>query len=296
MPDTPTPAATTERMPAAWTDRYLRLLGIEREAPSLDALTRLVRAHVLAVPFENVTALLRRRDHAAGPAPEPDPAALLAAWEERRGGGVCFDIVAMVLPLLRSLGYQAHQILGHISGPFGHQAIVVRLDGRRYLVDLGNGAPLFAPIPLDAVSEVHRHGLGFRFRPSDLPPRLAGQEEWIRDRRDGEAWVVGCRYELQPAADRDRDAGYQHHMTPGTTWVLGSLTINRSTEDAVHALKDDTLVRYTASGKETAVLSGPAEYEQVAAEVFGLPGLRIAEALAVRAELAARAVGDATAR
>ena len=45
-----------------WTDRYLVLLGVEREAPSLDALTRLVRAQVLTVPFENITALLRRRD------------------------------------------------------------------------------------------------------------------------------------------------------------------------------------------------------------------------------------------
>ena len=52
-----------------WTDRYLALLGLEREAPSLDALTRLVRAHVLNVPFENVTALLRRRDCPTGPVP-----------------------------------------------------------------------------------------------------------------------------------------------------------------------------------------------------------------------------------
>src|SRR5581483_4515848 len=212
----------TETLPADWTPRYLDLLGLDREPPSVDALTRLVRAHALTVSFENVTAHLRRRAHPSGPAPAPDPVALLDSWERRAGGGVCFDIVAMVVRLLRSLGYRTDHILGHISGPFGHQAVVVHLDGGRYLIDLGNGAPLFAPIPLDGVVEVHRHGLGFRFRPSHDPPRLPGHEEWIRDRWSDDGWVVGCRYELQPSAAADRDAGYQHHLTPGTTWVLGT--------------------------------------------------------------------------
>jgi N-hydroxyarylamine O-acetyltransferase len=272
-----------------WTDRYLALLGIDREAPSLEALTRLVRAHVLSVSFENVTALLRWRDHPTGLAPAPDPAALLDAWERRSASGVCFDIVAMVLPLLRSLGYDAYQILGHISGPFGHQAIVVRLDGQRYLVDLGNGAPLFAPIPLDGVHEYHHLGLGFRFRPDDQPSRLTGQEQWIRDRLSDDGWVQGCRYELQPAAAVDRDAGYQNHLTPGTTWVLGSLTLNRSTLDAVYSLKDDTLTTYTERGKETTTLTSSADYRRVANDVFSLPHLPIHDALAVRAALTALA-------
>jgi N-hydroxyarylamine O-acetyltransferase len=270
-------------LPADWTDRYLKLLGLERESPSLDALTRLVCAHVLTVPFENVTAHLRRRVQPTGPAPAPDPATLLDAWERRAGGGVCFDIVTMVVSLLRSLGYRADHILGHISGPFGHQAVVVHLDEGRYLVDLGNGAPLFAPIPLAGVTEVHRHGLGFRFRPSDDAPRLAGHEEWIRDRLSDEGWVQGCRYELQPAVDADRDAGYQHHLTPGTTWVLGTLTMTRSTTEAVYSLRDDTLVRYTEGGKETTMLNGPDEYRRIAADVFGLPALPIDEGLAALA-------------
>jgi arylamine N-acetyltransferase len=280
----------------SWTDRYLALLGLKREPPSLDALTRLVKAHVLAVPFENVTALLRWRDNPSPPVPHPDPETLLTSWEQRRGGGVCFDIVTMVSTLLTELGYDADSILAHISGPFGHQAVVVRLDGRRYLVDLGNGAPLFAPIPLDGIHEVHRHGLGFRFRPAEDDPRVPGTEEWIRDRMSEDGWVQGCRYELQPGLHADRDVGYQHHLTAGTTWVLGSLTMNRSSTEAVYALKDDTLTRYTASVKEVTVLTTPAEYRHVAAEVFELPGLPIEEALAVRKVISGLAAGRAAGR
>ena len=278
-----------------WTDRYLALLGIEREAPSLEALTRLVRAHVLTVPFENVTALLRWRDHPSGRVPPPDPEVLLGAWERRSGGGVCFDLKAMILPLIRSLGYEARLILGHISGPFGHQAIVIHLDGRRYLVDIGNGAPLFEPIPLDRVIEIHRHGLGFRYRPSDDPPRGPGREEWIRDRASDDGWVQGCRFELDPAADADREAGYQRHLTPGATWVLGTLTMTRSTTEAVYSLKDSTLTRYTDAGKTTETISDLVEYRRVASEIFGLPHLPIEEALSVRAVLAERTAGPTNA-
>jgi N-hydroxyarylamine O-acetyltransferase len=280
MPDA---SAAPPTLPADWTQRYLDLLGLEPEAPSVEALTRFVKAHVLTVPFENVTAQLRRRATPSGPVPAPDPAVLLDNWERRAGGGVCFDIVGMVVPMLRSLGYRVDHILAHISGPFGHQAAVVHLREGRYLVDLGNGAPLFAPIPLDGVTEVQRHGLGFRFRPSDDAPRLPGHEEWIRDRMSDDGWVVGCRYELQPGADADRDAGYQHHLTPGTTWVLGTLTMTRSTTEAVYSLRDDTLVRHTESGKETTTLITPADYRRVATEVFGLPALPIEDGLAALA-------------
>jgi N-hydroxyarylamine O-acetyltransferase len=276
-----------------WTQRYLDLLGLEREAPSVDALTRIVKAHVLTIPFENVTAHLRRRATPSGQVPAPDPTVLLDAWERRAGGGVCFDIVTMAASLLRSLGYRTDLILGHISGPFGHQGMVIHLDGMRYLVDLGNGAPLFAPIPLEGVTEVRRHGLGFRFRRSDDAPRLAGHEEWIRDRADGDAWLPSCRFELQPGADADRDAGYQHHMTPGTTWVLGTITMNRSTAEAAYSLRDNTLVRYTDGGKETTTIATTADYRRVATEVFGLPGLPIKDGLAaLAAHKAAQAVGD----
>lgn len=294
MHDTPTdstvPTPTHGTVPADWTARYLALLGVEPAAPSLDALTRLVQAHVFTVPFENVTALLRRRDCPTGPVPPPDPAALLTSWEERSGGGVCFEIAMMVARLLTALGYRAHLVLGQISLPFGHNAVVVELAGRSYLVDLGNGAPIFEPIPLGEPFEVHRHGLSFRFRAGDVPDQL------MQDRMIDGDWKAHCRYSLLPAQDADRDAGYQHHHTPNASWVTGTLTMVRSTADAAYTLRDSILTRHTAGGKTTETLTDAAAYARMAAEVYGLPALRIGDALAVRAEFAARATGATNTR
>jgi N-hydroxyarylamine O-acetyltransferase len=275
----------------AWTERYLALLGVPGAPPSLEQLTALVRAHVLTVPFENVTALLRRRACPSGPVPQPDPEALLTAWEQRTGGGVCFEIAMMVSRLLTALGYRSHLVLGQISLPFGHQAVLTEHGGRRYLVDLGNGAPIFEPLPLDGDPvEVHRHGLSFRFRSGDHADTL------FQDRLIDGAWKQHCTYNLSPAAYADREAGYQHHHTPNASWVTGSLTMVRSTDEAVYALKDATLTTHTAAGKTAQTLSDETDYRRAATEVYGLPGLGITEALTVRATFLQLGSGGTTVR
>lgn len=275
----------------AWIRRYLAFLGVVGRAPSPDALAGLVRAHSLTVPFENVTALLRRRDHPVGAVPPPDPESLLAAWERRAGGGVCFEIVPMVSRLLIGLGYEAHAVLGQISLPNGHQAVVVRLHGRRYLVDLGNGAPLFEPIPLDDLPfEIHRHGLSFRFRVG------THDDELLQERLIDAAWTTYCRYDLRPASAANLEQGYQHHHTPNASWVTGTLTMVRCTEDAVYALKDDVLTRYAERGKSTQTMTDEADYRRLVSEVYGLSGLDIDAALTVRAAYARSAQANLSPR
>lgn len=275
----------------AWLRRYLAFLGVDASAPSPAGLAAIARAHLLAVPFENVTALLRRRDRPTGTVPPPDADALLAAWERRAGGGVCFEIVPMLSRLLVGLGYDAHAVLGQISLPNGHQAVRVELAGRRYLVDLGNGAPLFEPIPLDDLPvEIHRHGLSYRFRAGERA------DELLQDRSIDGAWTTYCRYDLRPATPEACDRGYQHHHTPNASWVTGSLTMVRCTEDAVYALKDDVLNRHSATGKSTERIAGEAAFRRVSREIYALPALDIGGALAVRREFSQSDSAGATLR
>src|SRR6188472_2740314 len=132
-----------------WTRTYLGLLGVPASTPSLPHLTALIDAQFRTIPFENVTSLSRRLDSPEGPVPEIDRAQLLANWEAKRGGGVCFEIVSMFHKLLLNLGYDVRLILAQISFPDGHQALIVTLDGVDWLVDVGTGSPVFRPISLN---------------------------------------------------------------------------------------------------------------------------------------------------
>jgi N-hydroxyarylamine O-acetyltransferase len=252
-----------------WVERYLALLGLEVAEPSAAGLGAITRAHLARVPFENVTSILRRRAAGEGPVPPLDVEMQLAGWEQGRGGGVCFEIAEMVCRLLVDLGYRAHITLGW-RGFFGsHQGVVVDLDEGRYLVDVGNGSPFFDPIPLDGWTEVLRAGLAFRFHAEG---DAAFQERWI----DGE-WQSYCRYELGPTDEQVREAAYTRHHTPGQSWVVDSLRLICCTPDEVLSLRGGELVRYTAQGKQIRPVSDPA---RIAAEVFDLPDLPIAAALA----------------
>jgi arylamine N-acetyltransferase len=254
-----------------WAGRYLSLVGAGREAPGVAALGRLVRAHVEGVPFENSLSLLRRRESGSGPVAALDPDALLDAWEARRAGGVCFEHTEMFGRLLRELGYDVTPVAGEISFPGSHQALLVRAGGARWLVDVGNGAPFFEPIPLDRPLEIRRLGLGYRF---DADPRRPGV--WVQERAVDGGWQPYCRYDLRPQTEEAREAAYQRHHRPRETWVTSSMGSIRSREGEVRVFRNGEQHVYTSTGKVSTRVEAPADWAALPG-LLGLPRLPVGE-------------------
>jgi arylamine N-acetyltransferase len=260
-------------MTIGWADRYLAFLDMQRGEPGRRELARIGAAQHRLVPFENVTSLLRRRTSPDGPVPAVDTDALLAAWEQGRSGGVCFEVTAMVERLLGELGYHAHPVLGQITFPASHQAIMVELDEGPYLLDLGCGAPLSEPVPLDRVSEVHPSGLSYRFRP-DFKAMTCVQDRLI----EGE-WRAFCHYDLLPADERVREGGYQRHHIPTESWVAGAIVLVRFINDEVFSVRDGVFTHYRAGGKQSRSMRGVDDYEEVVRGALQLPALPIADGI-----------------
>jgi arylamine N-acetyltransferase len=259
---------------------YLNLLNLDAPPPlTLDGLTLLTRSQVRRIPFESITSILRRAGHPLGPVPVPDTDALLQSWVERSGGGMCFEVVATFERVLRELGFACRAINGQISWPGNHQALIVDLDGSRYLVDVGNGAPFLDPIPLDRVSEVRYAGLAYRFRPADETL----SSDWLQDRWIDDAWVPFCRYDLREADLDIREEAYQHHHTLGQSWVVDNLVVTLCDAEEVWSLRDDLLRHFTPDGKSERRIEDPGEYARLASEVFGVPALPIDRARAILA-------------
>ena len=269
-----------------WTQRYLKLLDLEPPPalPDLDWLRRFGAAHLDAVSFCNVTAIQRRFEADGDAVPPVDHEAQLRAWEQRTGGGVCFEVAEMVSKLLGEMGYDVHLVLGQITFPASHQAVVVRLREGPYMVDLGCGAPLAEPIPLISTSEYHVAGLGYRFRP-DLASMTCVQDRLI----DGE-WSEFCPYDLRPADPETREVGYQRHHIPGETWVIGSITLVRYLNGDVLALRDGRFTRYGAdTSKQTLEVVSDAALERHVVEDLGWPELPVANAIQSLRTLRSRA-------
>ena len=262
-----------------WVGDYLDLIGGSDDPPSYDALSDLMRLQITAIPFENLTSIMRRYEHFSKPVPAPNPDELLGNWRQKRSGGVCYELSAMFARLLSALGYNARLVLGQISIPGGHQAIIVDLDGGDYLVDVGSGSPLFEPVPLGQVFEVQRAGLGFRFRSGEIA------HEWVQDRWLDDAWVQHCRYDLRPISAQVRMAAYQHHHTPGASWVIGAPRVVRCGEDAVDRMIGDEYTHFSVADKRKEGVDGPDQFALLATDVFGMPEMPVAEAFRAQAEM-----------
>lgn len=127
--------------------RYLGLLGIADYPAGLSGLRTLVRRHLSAVPFENISKLLlydRERTGRVSTLLE-----FLDGIEFLDLGGTCYTNNPFLTDLLRELGYDADLLGADMSQPNVHTCIRVRINSVAYHVDVGFAAPFREPIRLD---------------------------------------------------------------------------------------------------------------------------------------------------
>jgi len=116
------------------------------------ALADLHRAHLLSVPFENLSIHLD----------EPislDAADLIGKIVERHRGGFCYELNGAFALLLEALGFEVRRVAARVRGsdglgpPFDHLALVVRGTGGPWLADVGFGSHSTFPLRFDSRQE-----------------------------------------------------------------------------------------------------------------------------------------------
>ena len=132
-------------------DRYLDRIGYAGpRQPSLDTLTQLQTAHLIAVPFENLNVFFH-----VGVRVDVEWSALKIV--EQRRGGWCFELNGCFGELLRRLGFTVDLLscrtfvpsTGGLSDDFDHLALLVRVEGAPFLVDVGWGDCSLTPLPAE---------------------------------------------------------------------------------------------------------------------------------------------------
>ena len=128
------------------TGDYLSRIGFTgTPAPDLVSLKSLQRAHLLAIPFENLDI------HWKHPI-VPDTETFYDKIVSRRRGGFCYELNGLFNQLLREIGYETRLVSarvfnGSVHGPeFDHAAIIARVGEDEYLVDVGFGAFTTEPL------------------------------------------------------------------------------------------------------------------------------------------------------
>jgi N-hydroxyarylamine O-acetyltransferase len=231
--------------------------------PTAAALRDLQVAHLLTVPFENLSI------H-SGETIVLDDEALFTKIVEKRRGGFCYEVNGLFTALLRALGFEVSMLAAEVAnsegefGPeFDHMTLMVTLD-QRWLVDVGFGDSFLEPLLLDERGEQVQANGRYRIVESD--------KHLILERRtDGEDWKTQYRFRLQPHEYADYDEMCRYHQTSPESHFTKGRICSLATRDGRVTLSDMRLITTSGMGqRQERLLEAQEEYDRVLREQFGV--------------------------
>lgn len=172
-------------------DRFLRILGLGQEPPSIEALAELTRAYLIRIPFENISKLYYRNTLKSTDLPGLER--FLDGVEQYHFGGTCYTNNYYLHLLLCHLGYEAKLCGADMSRPDVHLVNIVRVEGREFLVDGGYAAPFLKPMPLDLDREYAFELGDDRFVLSPRDSRGRSQLQLVRNGQSRHGYSVNPR-------------------------------------------------------------------------------------------------------
>ena len=133
----------------------LNYLKIKPAKPTLTYLDQLVTAYTRRVPWESASRIAKRSQTLNL---EDCPRFECDFWQSaitNGTGGTCFESNNAFFWLLQALGFDAYLTINNMRDQVAvHTAIIIRINGKRYLVDAG--FPIHLPVPLNPRKPTYR--------------------------------------------------------------------------------------------------------------------------------------------
>ena len=231
-------------------------------APSAETLRALQVAHLLTVPFENLSI------HAKEPIVLEDEALFIKIVEHRRGG-FCYEANGLFAALLRAIGFDVTMLSaevanreGGFSQPFDHMALMVKLE-QPWLVDVGFGDSFLEPLLLVERDEQLRGNRPYRI--------VADGSYLILSRRDDDVWQPQYRFTLQPYEYDDFAEMCRYHQSSPQSHFTQGRICSRATGEGRITLSEMRLLTTSNNGeRQERTLQSDGEYQAVLREHFGI--------------------------
>jgi N-hydroxyarylamine O-acetyltransferase len=246
------------------TNAYLERINYRGSlAPSAETLRKLQLAHLLAVPFENLSI------HAKQPIVLADDA-LFAKIVERRRGGFCYECNGLFAALLRVLGFEVSMLAAEVAnaegvfGPaFDHMTLMVSLE-QRWLVDVGFGDSFREPLRLDEPGEQLQGNHGYQILTD-------GPSFTLMQRIDDGEWKAQYRFTLEPHQYDDYAEMCRYHQTSPESHFTRARICSLATVDGRVTLSDMRFIETSSNNEQQERnVANEAEYATILRERFGI--------------------------
>ncbi|WP_369213425.1 arylamine N-acetyltransferase family protein [Streptomyces flavofungini] len=245
-------------------DAYLTRLGHTGETkPNLDTLRALHRAHVAAIPFENLEMMLGR--------PVPlDLAALQDKMVRRRRGGYCYEQNLLFAAALERVGFDVTGLGARVRAGASatravtHMLLKVEADGEAWHCDVGFGGDgLLEPFPLRAGAEERQGEWRFQLHAEE------GGVLVLRTWRP-EGWFDLYAYTLEPRLFVDYAVMNHYTSTHPMSSFIRRPVLQRAAPDARRRLVGDQFAVTRADGTVTERTVSVSELPDVLVREFGI--------------------------
>jgi N-hydroxyarylamine O-acetyltransferase len=245
-------------------EAYLERINYQGSlAPNAETLRALQVAHLLSVPFENLSI------HSNQPIVLEDDA-LFNKIVVRRRGGFCYEANGLFAALLRALDFNVQMLSAGVAnaeggfGPdFDHMTLMVTLE-RRWLADVGFGDSFLEPLSLDERGEQAQGGRSYRIAQD-------GARLILLQRDEGDEWKPQYRFTLQPHAYADYAEMCLYHQTSPQSHFTKARICSRATEEGRVTLSGMRFIETSQDGeRHERTLTSQEEFGAILREHFGI--------------------------
>jgi N-hydroxyarylamine O-acetyltransferase len=231
--------------------------------PTAETLRQLQVAHLLSVPFENLSI------HSGEPI-QLDDEALFEKVVVRRRGGFCYELNGLFAALLRALGFHVTMLSADVmnaAGEFGpefdHMALLVTL-AERWLVDVGFGDSFREPLLLDERGEQVQGRRAYRIDDTG-DGRLV-----LMQREEGGEWKAQYRFRLEPHVYADYAEMCRYHQTSPKSHFTQRRICSLATPEGRVTLSQMRLITTRAGERQERELADDREYAEALREHFAI--------------------------
>ena len=247
---------------------YLRRInssGILRN--DLDTLRELQHKHVFAIPFETLDI------HHQIPILLQVNSLYQKVIRDHRGG-YCYELNVLFHHLLNLCGFDVSLVSGrliHNSSRYGrefeHLALIVNLNGKDWLVDVGYGDFSLAPLAI-AAGEIQTDGRNF-YQIID-PVVVDGQPyigvaKWVASKQD---FKIDYVFTLTPRSLSDFYEMNEFHQTSRESHFARSLICTMPTPEGRITLINNKLIRKENGKRQVRIIQGEDQRDQVLEKYF----------------------------
>ncbi len=124
---------------------YLKILNVQVKKPGMVTLKEIISSHLRHIPFENISKLYYKKIWRLNYIPTFGQ--YIEGIRKYNFGGTCYSNNFYFNQLLKYLGYKVILCGADMSSPDVHIVSIVTLEDQEYIVDVGNAALFFEPLP-----------------------------------------------------------------------------------------------------------------------------------------------------